>query len=72
MRALSARLCCEQGFDEMKRACAYCGMLEDEDDILVCCQVPECSLRADVAQLLWATREHGGRIVHGAPQQHVV
>ena len=68
----------------MKRACAYYGMLEDEDDILVCCQGADCSLRSadseshgvcstDVARLLWATREvHGGRIVHGARQQHFV
>ena len=42
-RALSARLCCKQEFDEMKRACAYCGMFEDEDDILVRCQGPDCS-----------------------------
>ena len=37
-RRLSKRLCYEEGFDEMKRACAYCGMFEDEDDILVRCQ----------------------------------
>ena len=30
----------------MKRACACCGMFEDEDDILVCCQGPDCSLRS--------------------------
>ena len=53
-------------------------MFEDEDDILVCFQGPDCSLRSadyeipgcvprDVARLLWATREvHGGSIVHGA------
>ena len=29
----------------MKRAFAFCGMLEDEGDILVCCQGPNCSLR---------------------------
>ena len=51
-RALSARLCYEQGFDEKKRACAYCGMLEDEDDILVGCQGPDCSLRSADYELL--------------------
>ena len=30
----------------MQRACACCGMFEDEDDILVCCQGPDCSLRS--------------------------
>ena len=30
----------------MKRTCAYCGMFEDEDDILVRCQGPDCSLRS--------------------------
>ena len=45
-RRLSNRLCCEERFDEMKRSCAYCGMFEDEDDILACCQVPDCSLRS--------------------------
>ena len=30
----------------MKHACACCGMFEDEDDILVCCQGPDCSLRS--------------------------
>ena len=45
-RALSARLCCEQEFDEMKRVCAYCGMFEEEDDVLVRCQGPDCSLRS--------------------------
>ena len=45
-RALSARLCCKQEFDEMKRACAHCGMFEDEDDILVRCQGPDRSLRS--------------------------
>ena len=44
-------------------------MFEDEDDILV--KYLECS--TDVARLLWATQEvHGGRIVHGARQQHFV
>ena len=28
------------------RTCAYCGMFEDEDDILVRCQGPDCSLRS--------------------------
>ena len=37
-RRLSKRLCYEDRFDEMKRSCAYCGMIEDEDDTLVCCQ----------------------------------
>ena len=45
-RALSARLCYEQGFDEMKRACACCGMLGDEDDILVSCQGLDSSLHS--------------------------
>ena len=45
-RRLSKRLCYEEGFDEMKRTCAYCGMFEDEDDILVRCQGPDCSLRS--------------------------
>ena len=35
-----------RGFDEMKRTCAYCGMFQDEDDILVRCQGPDCSLRS--------------------------
>ena len=43
-RRLSKRLCYEERFDEMKRTCAHCGMFEDEDDILVCCQEPDCSL----------------------------
>ena len=37
-RRLSKCLCNEEEFDEMKRTCAYCGMFEDEDDILVCCR----------------------------------
>ena len=45
-RRLSKRLCYEESFDEMKRTCAYCGMFEDEDDILVRCQGPDCSLRS--------------------------
>ena len=45
-RRLSKCLCYEEDFDEMKRTCAYCGMFEDEDDILVRCQVPDCSLRS--------------------------
>ena len=45
-RRLSTRLCYEVGFDEMKRTCACCGMFEDEDDILVRCQGPDCSLRS--------------------------
>ena len=44
-RRLSGRLCYEECFDEMKRTCAHCGMFEDDDDILVQCQGPECSLR---------------------------
>ena len=45
-RRLSKCLCYEEEFDEMKRTCAYCGMFEDEDDILGCCQGPKCSLRS--------------------------
>ena len=45
-RRLSKRLCYEESFDEMKRTCADCGMFEDEDDILVCCQGLDCSLRS--------------------------
>ena len=30
----------------MKRTCAYCGMFGDEDDILVRCHGPDCSLRS--------------------------
>ena len=45
-RRLSKCLCCEEVFDEMKRTCAYCGMFEDEDDFLVRCQGPDCSLRS--------------------------
>ena len=30
----------------MKRTYAHCGMFEDEDDTLVCCQGPDCSLRS--------------------------
>ena len=45
-RRLSKCLCYEEEFDEMKRTCAYCGMFEDEDDILVRCQGPDCSLRS--------------------------
>ena len=45
-RRLSKRLCYEERFDEMKRSCDYCGMFEDEDDILVRCQGPDCSLRS--------------------------
>ena len=41
-RRLSKWLCYEDEFDEMKRTCAYCGRIEDEDDILV----PSCSLRS--------------------------
>ena len=36
----------------MKRTCAYCGMFEDEDDILVCCQEPDCSLRSADYEIL--------------------
>ena len=45
-RRLSKCLCYEEEFDEMKRTCAYCGRFEDEDDILVRCQGPNCSLRS--------------------------
>ena len=45
-RRLSKCLCYEEEFDEVKRTCAYCGMFEDEDDILVRCQGPDCSLRS--------------------------
>ena len=45
-RRLSKCLCYQEEFDEMKRTCAYCGMFEDEDDILVRCQGPDCSLRS--------------------------
>ena len=45
-RRLSKRLCYEEGFEEMKRTCAHCGMfVDDDDDILVPCQGPECRLR---------------------------
>ena len=50
-RRLSKRLCYEEGFDEMKRTRACCGMFEDEDDILVCCQGPDCSLRSSDHEL---------------------
>ena len=61
----------------MKLACAYCGTFEDEDDILVRCQGPDCSLRSadyDIlgvfhgrcAAVLASQEVHGGRIVHGA------
>ena len=43
-RRLSKCLCYEEEFDEMKRTCAYCGMFEDEDDILVRCQGPGLQL----------------------------
>ena len=42
-RRLTKRLCYEEEFDEMKRTCAYCGMFETEDDILVRCQGLDCS-----------------------------
>ena len=45
-KAFENVLCYEEVFDEMKRTCAYCGMFEDEDDILVRCQGPDCSLRS--------------------------
>ena len=45
-RRLSKCFIYEEEFDEMKRMCAYCGMFEDEDDILVRCQGPDCSLRS--------------------------
>ena len=38
--------CVMRRFDEMKRTCAHCGMFEDEDDILVRWQGPDCSLRS--------------------------
>ena len=44
-RRLSKRLCYEECFDEMMRTCSHCGMFEEDDDILVQCQGPECSLR---------------------------
>ena len=37
-RRLSKCLNYEEEFDEMKRTCAYCGMFEGEDDMLVRCQ----------------------------------
>ena len=46
MRLASKCLCYEEEFDEMKRTCAYCGMFEDEGDILVRCQGTDCSLRS--------------------------
>ena len=36
-------VCVMERFDEMK-TCACCGMFDDEDDILVCCQGLDCSL----------------------------
>ena len=36
----------EDEFDEMMRTCAYCGRFEDDDDISVRCQGPNCSLRS--------------------------
>ena len=42
-RRLSKCLCYEEEFDEMKRTCAYCGMFEDEDDIL--CPLPGAGLQ---------------------------
>ena len=69
-RRLSKCLCYEEEFDEMKRTCAYCCMFEDEDDILVRCQGPDCSLRSVDYELPGVF--HGrcaaalGRIVHGA------
>ena len=45
-RRLPKLLCYEEEFVEMKRTCAYCGIFEDEDDILVRCQGPDCSLRS--------------------------
>ena len=50
-RRLSKCLCYEERFDEMKRTCAYCGMYE-EDDILACCQGPDCSLRSADYEIL--------------------
>ena len=51
-RRLSKRLCYEEGFDEMKGTCACCGMFEDEDDILVRCQGPNCSFRSTDYEIL--------------------
>ena len=45
-RRFSERLCYEEEFFVMKRTCAHCGRFEDDDDILVPCQGPECSLRS--------------------------
>ena len=45
-RRLSKCLCYGGEFDEMKRTRAYCGMFDDEDDIFVRCQGPDCSLRS--------------------------
>ena len=76
-RKLSKRLCYEEGFDEMKRTCAHCGMFEEDDDILVRCQGPECSLRSyeipgvfhgRCAEALGDSGMHGCRIVHGVLQ----
>ena len=36
----------------MRRTCAYCGRFEDEDDILVRCQGPNCRLRSVDNELL--------------------
>ena len=79
-RRLSKWLCYEEGFDEMKRMCAFCGMFKDEDDILVRCQGPDCSLRSADCEIpgvfhgrcaaaLGTQEVHSGRIVHGARLQ---
>lgn len=46
-RRISALLCCRalEGYDEMRRACDYCGAWEHDEDCLVACQGPDCSLR---------------------------
>ena len=55
-RRLSKRLCYEEGFDEMKRTRAYCGMFEEEDDTLARCQGPDCSLRSADYEIPWTLR----------------
>ena len=77
-RRLSKFLCYEEGFAEMKRTCAYCGMFDDEDDILVRCQGPDCSLRSADYEIpgvfhgrCAAALGHSG-IVHGAHLQSLL
>ena len=41
----------------MKRTCAYCGMFDDDDDILVRCQGPDCSLRSADYEIPGAVEE---------------